>query len=520
MLKKRFPVVSLIVVATLLTGQFSVSAKDTGKPTSSPSPKVNTNANSGANNGNSNKPSPATSGSSSNGSSSNGSSSTNSNSKSASATVANSTAPAAKKSTNIKLNPAKSAAGQANSKADKARNASTTVSVDCAPGKDGKAPTGNAACSNFIVVFQPGLSRINSNKLVKDSGAQVLRTFSSIFNGALVNGPLAKMQALANNPNVLVVEDDLEVKTTAIQNPAPWGLDRIDQQPLPLSNTFDDFDMQGANTYSYVVDTGIDATNVDFESRVAAGFTAVLDGKGSADCNGHGTHVAGIIGGKTYGVAKKTNLIPVRVLDCAGSGSYSSVISGLDWIATNYRSGDAAVVNMSLGGPASSTLDGAVRNLIAKGITVVVAAGNSNADACNYSPSRVLDAVTVGATSNNDARASYSNYGTCLDLFAPGSAITSTWLGTSGTNSISGTSMASPHVAGVVARFLAQNPGLSPAQVSNSLKSSSTKNVLSGTGSSSLNNLLYLNVGVDLTTPVTVDPTPTFKKVNPRGRKG
>jgi subtilisin family serine protease len=363
------------------------------------------------------------------------------------------------------------------------------------------------------------MSRLNSNKLVKDSGAQVLRTFSNVFNGALVNGPLAKMQALANNPNVLVVEDDLEVSTTATQSPAPWGLDRIDQRPLPLSNSFDDGDLQGANTYSYVVDTGIDATNTDFEGRVAAGYTAVLDGRGSADCNGHGTHVAGSIGGKTYGVAKKTNLIPVRVLDCAGSGSYSSVIAGLDWIAANYRAGDAAVVNMSLGGPASSTLDGAVRNLISKGVTVVVAAGNSNADACNYSPARVLDVITVGATTSSDARASYSNFGTCLDVFAPGSVITSTWLGSTGTNTINGTSMASPHVAGVVARFLAQNPGLTPAQVANSIKTSSTKNLVTGAGSGSLNQLLFLNVLPDTTTVAPIDSSPTFKKVNPRGKK-
>lgn len=512
----KIPVIAMIAVAALVTSQFPVSAKDTGKPSSSPSPNAKSNSNSNSNSdktsGKQVNPNMGNSNSETTKSTSNGS---NNNSNSSVTTV--STAPIAKKSSNVKLNPGKSAAGSANSKADKARNASTTTSVDCAPGK---ALTGNAACSDFIVVFQSGLSRINSNKLVKDSGAQVLRTFSSIFNGALVNGPLAKMQALANNPNILVVEDDLQVTTTAIQSPAPWGLDRIDQQSLPLSNSFDDADLQGANTYSYVVDTGIDATNIDFESRVAAGFTSVLDGRGSADCNGHGTHVAGIVGGKSYGAAKKTNLIPVRVLDCAGSGSYSSVISGLDWIAANYRAGDAAVVNMSLGGPASSTLDGAVRNLIAKGVTVVVAAGNSNADACNYSPSRVLDAISVGATSNNDARASYSNYGTCLDLFAPGSAITSTWLGSSGTNSISGTSMASPHVAGVIARFLAQNPGLTPAQVSNSVKTSSTKNQVIGAGTGSLNQLLFLNVAVDLSTPTTVDPTPTFKKVNPRGRKG
>lgn len=405
-----------------------------------------------------------------------------------------------------------------NANAKMASKLATTLSADCKPLKNGKAPTGKNACSDFIVVFKPRASRIDSNKLVKDSGAQVLRTFSKVFNGALVNGPLAKMQALANNPNVLVVEDDLQVTTTAIQSSAPWGLDRTDQQLLPLSNTFDDSDRQGLNTFSYVVDTGIDATNSDFEDRVAAGYTSVLDGRGSADCNGHGTHVAGIMGGKTFGVAKKSTLVPVRVLDCSGSGSYSSVIAGLDWIAANHRLGDAAVVNMSLGGPASSTLDGAVRNLIAKGISVVVAAGNSNTDACNYSPARVLDAITVGAITNSDARAYYSNYGSCLDLFAPGSSITSTWLGATGTNTISGTSMASPHVAGVVARFIGQYSGLTPAQITNSIKTSSTKNLVTSVGSGSPNLLAYLFVLPDTTTVAPVDSSPTFKKNTPRGR--
>jgi subtilisin family serine protease len=406
----------------------------------------------------------------------------------------------------------------ASAKAEQARSITKAKSPDCTSTNSTRVSEPKNECSDFIVVFEPRVSRAASNKLVKDSGALVLRSFSNIFNGALVNGPLAKMQALAKNPNVLVVEDDLEVTTTAIQSPAPWGLDRLDQQPLPLNSTFDDANIQGANTISYVVDTGIDASNVDFEARVAAGFTAILDGRGSSDCNGHGSHVAGIIGGKTYGVAKQTKLVPVRVLDCAGSGSYSSVISGLDWIAANHRAGDAAVVNMSLGGPASSTLDGAVRNLISKGVSVVVAAGNSGADACNYSPARVLDAVTVGATTNADSRAGYSNFGTCLDIFAPGSAITSTWLGATGTNTINGTSMAAPHVAGVIARFIGQNPGLTPAQVANSVKTSSTKNVLSGIGTGSPNQLSYLLVLPDTTTVAPIDSSPTFKKSTPRGR--
>lgn len=420
----------------------------------------------------------------------------------------------AKPSTNSKLDPSKTIPAQANAKADNAKEITSRTTAPCLPAQAAK---NQDPCSDFIVVFKPGLSRTISGQILRANAAQTKRTFSSIFNGALVNGPLSKMQALANNPNVLVVEDDLEVTSSVIQTPAPWGLDRMDQRLLPLTNSFDDRDQTGANTYSYIVDTGIDATNIDFEGRVTPGYTAVLDGRGSADCNGHGTHVAGTVGGKNYGVAKRTTLIPVRVLDCNGSGSYSTVIAGLDWIAANHKAGNAAVVNMSLGGSASSTLDGAVRNLITKGIHVVVAAGNSNADACNYSPARVLDAVTVGATTSSDSRASYSNTGSCLDLFAPGSAIASTWLGTSGTQTINGTSMASPHVAGVIARFISINPTLSPVQVAQSLKSSATSNLVQSAGTGSPNLLLFSEITIDTSTPVT-DTSPVFRKVNPKGK--
>lgn len=392
-------------------------------------------------------------------------------------------------------------------------------SESCKAAAKAKKKVAQNLCYDFIVVFKPDLARGNSDKLLSDAGAERIREFKNIFNGALVNGPLAKMQALAKNPNVLVVEDDLEVKTAAVQSPAPWGLDRVDQSTLPLSQSFDDRDVAGLNSYSYVVDTGIDSSNGDFEGRLSGGFTAVLDGRGSLDCNGHGTHVAGTIGGKTYGVAKKTTLVPVRVLDCAGSGTYSSVISGLDWIAANHPAGVPAVVNMSLGGPASSTLDGAVRNLIAKGITVVVAAGNSAADACNYSPARVMEAITVAATTITDVRASYSNFGSCVDIFAPGSEITSNWLGNSATNTISGTSMATPHVAGAVVRFVTSNSTLTPGQIANSLTTNATSGVVVSPGTGSPNKLLFIHITPDTTTAVPVDSSPTFKKTTPRGKK-
>jgi subtilisin family serine protease len=361
------------------------------------------------------------------------------------------------------------------------------------------ASAAESPSSEFIVVFKDDVSRTASNKIIADSGSDLIRTFARVFNGSVVFGTFAKMKVLAKNPNVLFVEENLEVTATAIQNSAPWGLDRIDQQALPLSTTYDDGDFQGANTKSYVVDSGIDPSNTDFEGRVTSGYDAVQDGLGSGDCNGHGTHVAGTIGSKTFGVAKKTTLIPVRVLDCAGSGYNSSVIAGLNWIAGNYVPGEAAVVNMSLGGPTSSALDEAVENLISRGITVVVAAGNDNVDACNYSPARTPAAITVGATNTDDSRASYSNFGSCLDIFAPGTSIPSTWLGVNYYAFLSGTSMAAPHVAGVIVRFLSQYPGLSPAQVTNSIKTSSTKNLVTSPGTGSPNRLVYLTVLPDTT---------------------
>lgn len=542
-MKKKFLYISFALIPALALQSPAVgkatpkatppAQANSGKPSTAPTPQSNKPSNS-SNSPSTSSPSSGNSSSNNPGSATlpraNGSSNSGSNKDSQNANAQNSSgqnttssvSPVAKNpakvSSNSKLNPSLTNSARTNARAEKATTVTSRTSAACQTATaKGKAQVASDPCSDFIIVFQPGLARSESANLLNSASAQVKREFSSIFNGALINGPLSKMQALANNPNVLVVEDDMNVTTTALYSTNSWGLDRIDQRLLPLSATFNDADATGINSYSYVVDTGIDATNNDFEGRVASGYTAVLDGNGSLDCNGHGTHVAGIIGGKTYGVAKKTTLIPVRVLDCGGSGSYSSVISGLDWIAANHKAGDASVVNMSLGGPASSTLDGAIKNLIAKGVTVVVAAGNSSADACNYSPSRVADAITVGATASNDARASYSNFGACLDLFAPGSAITSTWLGSNGTNTISGTSMASPHVAGIVARFLAQYSGLTPQQVANSIKKSATINGVIDPGISSTNSLSYLEVIPDMTT-APVDSAPTFQRVNPRGK--
>lgn len=372
-------------------------------------------------------------------------------------------------------------------------------------------------CKDFILVFSDDASSVDISEAAKGAKGKVLKKFNNVFNGALLNGPPSKILALAKNPKVESIEIDGSVTTQEVYANAVWGLDRSDQRDLPLNTSFNDL---GNNAYSipvYVVDTGIYAEHLEFAGRVAAGASAITDGNGSKDCNGHGTHVAGTIAGSNFGLAKQATLVPVRVLDCSGSGSYSSVIAGLDWIAANHPAGVPGVVNMSLGGPASSSLDSAVSNLISRGITVVVAAGNSGADACNYSPARVPGAITVGATAIDDSRASYSNFGSCIDLFAPGSSVTSAWISSTTSSAIaSGTSMASPHVAGAIARFLYTNPTSTPYQASNSLTKSATLSKVINAGANSPNRLLFIEIVFDGTSePVTTTkPTKGRKSTN------
>jgi subtilisin family serine protease len=268
----------------------------------------------------------------------------------------------------------------------------------------------------------------------------------------------------------------------AAQPRPPYGLDRIDQRALPLNSTYT-YGATGSGVTAYVVDTGIRLSHRDFGGRAVSGFDAI-DGGRADDCNGHGTHVAGTLGGAAHGVAKSVRLVAVRVLDCAGSGATSGVIAGVDWVTAHHQPGQPAVANLSLGGFASSALDAAVRRSIADGVSYAVAAGNGNAagvpeDACRVSPARVPEALTVGASDSSDRAAAFSNYGRCVDLFAPGVGVTSTWsTGDTATKTISGTSMASPHVAGVAALYLQGKRSASPAAVATAIARASTKDVV------------------------------------------
>jgi subtilisin family serine protease len=320
-------------------------------------------------------------------------------------------------------------------------------------------------------------------------GGRVERVFEYALNGYAAEMSEEEALALSEDPRVLFVEEDGVVHAQAVQTGPPWGLDRIDQRTLPLSGTYV-YNWTGANVRAYIIDTGIRTAHAQFGGRAAVSFDAVGDGRNGQDCNGHGTHIAGTVGGSTYGVAKGVQLRAVRVLGCTGSGSTSGVIAGVNWVTQNRVL--PAVANMSLGGAPSAALDTAVQNSINAGVTYAVSAGGSNSDACNASPARVAAAVTVGATTTADARASYSSFGTCLDLFAPGSSITSAWYtSNTATNTISGTSMATAHVAGAAALYLQANPGASPATVRNALFNNATAGRVTNPGAGSPNRLLY-----------------------------
>ena len=369
----------------------------------------------------------------------------------------------------------------------------------------------------YIVRFSDEDDVNSESAEIKKQGGKVERVLNQAFKGVIGEFTSTQINEMKKNPKFLYAEKDGPVYTTAyaaipisVSPVASWGLDRINQRNLPLDSNYS-FQYNGQGVKAYVIDTGINSAHSEFTGRILPGNSQIADGNGTNDCNGHGTHVAGTIGGSTYGVARGVSLVPVRVLDCIGSGTFSGVIAGIDWAIADHASGVPAVANLSLGGGYSLAVNDAIARLVADGVVVAVAAGNSNANACNYSPSSAPNAITVGASERADNRAAYSNFGTCLDIFAPGSAIVSSWIGsTSATNSISGTSMASPHVAGAAALLLEKNPSFTPAQIQSQLISGATPNKVTSPGTGSANLLLATDTAGPYVAPVvTVPATPS-----------
>ena len=351
-------------------------------------------------------------------------------------------------------------------------------------------PGAEVVPDSYVVVLKSG--RVAD--VAAEHHATVAHTYTRVFKGFAATMSARKARQVAADPDVAFVQPNVIHRISATQtNPPSWGLDRIDQRNRPLNQAYT-YNTTASNVHAYIVDTGIRTTHQDFGGRATSGYDAV-DGGSADDCNGHGTHVAGTVGGTAYGVAKGVQLVAVRVLNCDGSGTTAQVAAGIDWVTANAVK--PAVANMSLGGSADTALDNAVRASIASGVTYSIAAGNGlfglfALDACTQSPARVPAALTVSATNSSDAKPSWANRGTCVDVFAPGISITSAWsTSDTATNTISGTSMAAPHVTGAAALYLAGHPGDTPAQVHAAVVSNATTGVVSSPGSGSPNRLLY-----------------------------
>lgn len=375
--------------------------------------------------------------------------------------------------------------------------AASTFALSVAAPAAQSAPAAPEPVSAVIVLLEPGSTVDPAGTAARQLaplGGRASKVFDRAVKGYATSLTATQAATLRSNSQVQGVYPDQIVHIATSQPGAPWGLDRTDQRARPVTGTYD-YGTTGSGVEAYVIDTGIRTAHADFGGRATTG-TDTIDGGAADDCNGHGTHVAGTIGGTTYGVAKQASLVAVRVLDCQGSGATSGIISGIDWVVADHQAGQPAVANLSLGGATNAPLDAAIQSMVNDGISVSVAAGNETQDACKVSPARTASAITVGASDANDAAATFSNWGTCVDLFAPGVNVLSSSNGSdSATATLSGTSMASPHVAGAAARYLQASPGATPAQVEAGLKAASTKDIVTGTSGGGSKSLLCTLLG-------------------------
>ncbi len=355
----------------------------------------------------------------------------------------------------------------------------------------------NPVAGEYIVVLNDEGMRAQqsvsaaADDLVRSAGAdaRVTNSYERTITGFVAEMSEAEAVALSDEPGVKYVEENGYHEIQGVQEGATWGLDRTDQRTLPLDDVYE-YAAEGTGVDAYIIDTGILTSHNDFEGRAHEGFSAFDDEHGSEDCQGHGTHVAGTVGGAEWGIAKNVDLHAVRVLDCQGGGTTDGVIEGVEWVTEN--ADGPSVANMSLGGGASEALDEAVQESIDAGITYTVASGNSNTDACGSSPARVADALTVNSSTDSDSRSNFSNFGECTDIFAPGSDIVSADIASDdASRAASGTSMAAPHVAGVAALYLEGNPNAAPADVNEAILSNATEGEISNAGEGTPNLLLY-----------------------------